>query len=139
VAGIRSCSPIPKEIEGWGGTCTDSGDHLCFHIDGRVYLWDPLMNCKKPGFRNSGDGENDCYETGIPNGFRTLPARTFVPASYCRKRADGLVEILWVSDDGYRTSYSMKRLGWAKQDCQSLCPDSGECLPLKIYCAPDCR
>jgi hypothetical protein len=139
LVGLGACSPIPKEIERWGGGCTASGGTQCFHIDGRVYLWNPMRNCKKPGFRNSGEGENDCYETAIPWALAVLPAQTRVPAVYCRKKDDRWVEILWVSDDGFRTSFSMKKLGWAKEDCRSLCPEVGECLVRQIYRAPDCR
>ena len=141
VAALPRCSPVPKEIERWGGGCTPSEQNtVCHHLNGRVYLWNPSKNCKKPGFRDSAEGDNDCYDTSIPRGPTIRIARNLATSRYCREKPDGWIEILMLGSSSYSDS-SLRRLGWTKEDCQSICPEAGECRysAANIYHAPDCR
>ena len=128
VAALPPCSSIPKGITPWGFGCSLSERNtVCAPLDGRVYFWDPLKNCRKPGFRNLREIEKVCYETAHP----FYPnvggvASTMQTRHYCRDKHDGWIEML-ITDDEYGSS-NMTRLGWSEFIHSPCCPEGQQCL-----------
>ena len=141
LAVLPRCSPIPRGIERYGGGCTLSDRNtVCQHLEGPVYLWNPSKNCKKPGVRNSAEGDNDCFDTGIARGSHAQIALYPISGAYCRAKSGGWIEILTLSKDVRRIS-EMNRLGWLAYSHSLCCPEGRECLPntSTLDRAPDCR